>query len=135
MKWDGDDWIRAVRPPGTSAALRDRVLAASRAASPRLEREGGVVDRIWESRGARWGWALLVSAFLLGHVVVSMRGGPDAGVSSTAQASPPTLNADEAALPALAASWLTPHARTSRLRVIDVMFDPTVAGSLSGEAP
>jgi hypothetical protein len=135
MKKDADDWLEGARPPAPSAALRERVLAAARAASPRSTRKAGVVDRVWESRGVRWAWVFLVSALLLGHVVVSRRSGPGLPVASAPRRSTREIGSDEEALSAYEAPWLRPHAHASRLRVIDVMFDPSVAGSLSGEAP
>ena len=134
MKKDVDDWLGAARPPAPPAALRQRVLAAARAALPRSTPEAGVVDRVWESRGVRWAWVFLVSTLLLGHVVVSGRSGPDLPVASAARRTTLEIGSDEEALSAYEAPWLRPHAHASRLRVIDVMFDPGVARSLSGEA-
>jgi hypothetical protein len=107
MNKDVDDWIGAARPPAPSAALRERVLAVARATAVQ---EAGVVDRIWESRRVRWGWALVVLILLLGHVVLSGSHGPDRDVPS-------------------------PRAQASRLRMIDVILDPSVARSLLEEAP
>jgi hypothetical protein len=133
MTKDGDDLFGAALPPAPSAALRERVLSAARAEAPRTE--GGLVDRIWESRGVRWGWALCVSALLLGHVAMSDRGGPNLRTSSAALSASPEAGSDEAAFSAGELHWLKPRVQERRLRVIDAMLDPTRAASVLGEEP
>jgi hypothetical protein len=135
MRKDADDWVGTARPPAPAAALRERVLAAARAVWPRSAREVGVVDRIWESRGVRWAWVLLVSALLLGHVVVSGPGKQDLPVASAARRSTPEFGSDEMAPPVFGLPWAKPRPEASRLRLIDVMLDPGVARSLLEEAP
>lgn len=111
MKKDRDDWIASARPPVPSIELRERVLAAARVVAPRPER--GLVDRAWESRGVRWAWALLVSALLAGHAVVSKTGGRDGVAAPARRDSTPDLRAYEAALfPSRA--WLQPQPPASR---------------------
>jgi hypothetical protein len=105
------------------------VLAASRAVSPRAEREG-IVDRIWESRGARWGWALLVSALILGHVAVSKTGDRD-GLAVTQRGSPPDLGTEEAAL-FPAELWLQQQPHSPRVREVE-RLNPDFVKSLLEE--
>jgi hypothetical protein len=57
MTKDLEDLFGGALPPAPSSALRERVLSIARSVSPETKRDVGIVDRMWESRGVRWGWA------------------------------------------------------------------------------
>jgi hypothetical protein len=70
---DPTDLLRGLKPAGAREGLRDRVLAAARAAAASApEPAPRWIDRIWESVPARWTWAATMGALLVGHWVLSM---------------------------------------------------------------
>ena len=70
MTKNPEDLLDGLAPPIPRASLRERILAAAHAETPRPDIARGFIDRLWESRSLRWGWAVLVSALLCGHVAL-----------------------------------------------------------------
>jgi hypothetical protein len=134
MTKDLEDLFGGALPPAPSSALRERVLSIARSVSPETKRDVGIVDRMWESRGVRWGWAVLVSALLPGHVAVSGTSGDGPSAASIAGEPETTSGNDEAAFAALEIPWLRPRPAKPRSWMIDAMVDPSVV-SPGGEEP
>jgi hypothetical protein len=132
---DPRDLFGAARPPAPPAALRERVLSAARAVPRRVEAGVGIVDGIWESRTVRWGWALLVSALLLGHVVVSDRNAHAPSVASVEEGQEAEPRNDEASFAALEIPWVRPRIQARHTRMIDAILDPSLAESALREEP
>jgi len=93
-----EELFGGVRPPRAGEALRDRVLEAARAAmgAPFNEDEDedagpGFIDRLWESRPLRLGWAALCVALIAGHAALSPAPAPVAAPLAAAESAPEEL--------------------------------------------
>lgn len=86
-----------MRPPSPDEGLRDRVLRAARAAGGAArdgEHDGAgltLVDRLWESRRLRLGWAVLCAALVAGHAALSPPDPPVAAPLAAAGSTPEAL--------------------------------------------
>jgi hypothetical protein len=86
-----------MRPPSPDEGLRDRVLQAARAAVAAArdgQHDGAgltLVDRLWESRRLRLGWAVLCAALVAGHAALSSPDPPVAAPLAAAESTPEEL--------------------------------------------
>ena len=64
-----DPFSGTLAPPQAPPELRQRVIAAARAAADRAD-EPDLWARIWESRPVRLAWAASIGALIYGHLVI-----------------------------------------------------------------
>ncbi|HXV77343.1 MAG TPA: hypothetical protein VD788_13575 [Candidatus Polarisedimenticolaceae bacterium] len=115
---DDHEPFGALRPATPPAALRDRALAAARAALATRPASPDVWTRVARNRAVRFGWAAVVAALALAHVVVSL---PKPATRARAAVVSPRLGSGSA-------PELAPLVRMAAI-------DPAARGAGSGRSP
>ncbi len=67
---DARELFAGLLPPRAPEGLKERVLRAAREMPTATPERYDVIDRIWQSRKWRWGWAATVAALAVAHLLL-----------------------------------------------------------------